>query len=87
MHQLVDFVCSSARNHGNDFVERADDVNERERSILQFNRNLRKFPSLNPRLFNYIINEDYIPSEQERLPTPARRAQAIVKGDPREFMG
>lgn len=32
-------------------------------------------------------NEQYSPYDQDRLSPMARRAKAIIKGDPREFMG
>jgi hypothetical protein len=50
-------------------------------------RNLHR-SSFHPQiLFNPINNEQKIPYEQERLPAFARDPKAIIKGDPREFMG
>jgi hypothetical protein len=49
------------------------------------------FPKSSPlftkKFFNMFKGEQIIPYEQDRLSPIARRAKAIIKGDPREFMG
>ena len=44
-------------------------------------------PLMSRKLFNIIANEQFNPYEFDRLSPVSRRAKAIVKGDPREFMG
>ena len=42
---------------------------------------------MSKKLFNIMANEQFNPYEFDRLSPVSRRAKAIVKGDPREFMG
>jgi hypothetical protein len=57
--------------------------NEQRRQIY-FNRPSVSFAK---RIFNMPTNEQNFPYEQDRLTSMSRRAKAIIKGDPREFMG
>ena len=61
--------------------DEANDGLAQERSSYQVKRNLYKSALLQQQLFDLLANE------QDRIPMVARRSKAIVKGDPREFMG
>ncbi|CAF2419504.1 unnamed protein product [Rotaria sp. Silwood2] len=84
-------VLIHARNVHYDFNRQLDDdeynVNTQERQMFQLNRNIGKSPLLRKTLFDPFTSEENILNPQERSLGTARRAQSIVKGDPREFMG
>ncbi|UJR32860.1 hypothetical protein I4U23_020321 [Adineta vaga] len=76
----------------NSYEPVADDLimnnNEHRRQIFYFDRMPSKSSSSNPKkLIIHIGNEHTYPHEHDRSILFARRAKAIVKGDPREFMG
>jgi len=83
---IYKFDYFSARNVRFDFDDDSS-INEQQKPIFYSKRNLHR-SSFHPQiLFSPINNEQKIPYEQERLPAFARDPKAIIKGDPREFMG
>ncbi|CAF0915513.1 unnamed protein product [Adineta ricciae] len=85
------FVVLHARNVPYDLIEQIDDepnsnTDEQRREIF-FDRIPSKSASNSKKLIIHIGNEHNYPYEADRSMAFARRAKAIVKGDPREFMG
>lgn len=62
-------------------------LNKEESQIYHSNGNVRRSPVFDLKLLNPLRSQDNILNEYERGLGTKRRAQAIVKGDPREFMG
>ncbi|CAF1017692.1 unnamed protein product [Rotaria sp. Silwood1] len=81
-------VLIHARNAHYDFNGLLNDddykINAQERQMFHLNR---KSPLFDKSLSDPFTSEEIILNPQERSLATARRAQAIVKGDPREFMG
>lgn len=78
------FSFSSARNiywNTNDQLE--NNMNEQRRQIFLH----KTSPTFAKKFFDMFPNEQQIPYDDELLSPMARRAKAIIKGDPREFMG
>jgi hypothetical protein len=62
-----------------------DDYNKNDqRRQIYLNRPSESFAK---KFFNMFINEHNFLYDQDRLTPMSRRAKAIIKGDPREFMG
>jgi hypothetical protein len=74
-------------NHLSD--EESEEINPVERqAFFRVDRHLHQTPAFHQQLLTLLANEqNHFASENERLAAMARRAKAIVKGDPREFMG
>jgi hypothetical protein len=69
----------------NDQLDDVYDINEQRRDVYFH----KPSPLFVKKFFNTFANDryPYISYEHEQLPLIARRAKAIIKGDPREFMG
>ncbi|CAF0813341.1 unnamed protein product [Rotaria sordida] len=84
-------VLIHARNVHYDFNDQLDDddynVNARKRQMLHVNRNIHRSSIFDKDLSDLFKNEENILNAQERSLASARKVKAIVKGDPREFMG
>ncbi|CAF3292525.1 unnamed protein product [Rotaria socialis] len=82
-------VLIHARNLHYGFNDQLDNddynLNTQDRQMFRSDYNLRRLPSIDTNLLNFFANEEN--NRRERAIATARRAQAIVKGDPREFMG
>jgi hypothetical protein len=81
------FDYFSARNVRFNFDDQFDDdssINEQQKPMFVSKRHLPR-SSFYPKIL--FINEQNIPYEQDRSSSFARDPKAIIKGDPREFMG
>ena len=76
---LVEFSSKSIRSIQEEFEE--------PRKIFQSNGYGHQPASLAETLLSLMADDQYVDQEYDRMRRLAKRAKAIVKGDPREFMG
>ncbi|CAF3711424.1 unnamed protein product [Adineta steineri] len=86
----ITFVLIHGRNIPFDFDNQFDNdlnIHQQRKENTYYDLTPQKLLLYTRNLFNSIGNEHRFPYKQDRSIAFARRAKAIVKGDPREFMG